>query len=347
MYSNSLNCHILHLDKFIPGFLDFVADNIGHENNSYYAFGAERYPWGLRPEHPVKWVKDKESLRALVNDLHRAERIFLHGLFEDVLVNLLYENLDLLGRCYWLAWGGDLYRYRDELKSPRARVIESKRRVIIASMGYFVTDATGDYEICCKIYKTTAVHIKSQAYPSNFGHGVFRPQGQQDHGRYRVLIGNSATPENQHLEAFDFLGPFSKELQVICPLTYGSEEYRRQVISAGTKIFPGAFEPIIYHQPIEKYRDLLLSVHIGYFNHNRQQAMGTITHLLGMGKTVYVSHSLSHARFFLDLGVKIFEPCLFSKLLLSDLDARKNHEIMNETFSYDSLKRQLLFLFSY
>ncbi|MBQ7155118.1 MAG: TDP-N-acetylfucosamine:lipid II N-acetylfucosaminyltransferase [Synergistaceae bacterium] len=105
----------------------------------------------------------------------------------------------------------------------------------------------------------------------------------------RIVAGNSAFPENQHIETFHLLAHLRDEnIEVVCPLSYGSLEYREKVIAEGRKIFGGKFIPVTEFMAYEEYISFLAACDIGVFSNNRQQGMGNISLLLRLGKKVYM-----------------------------------------------------------
>jgi dTDP-N-acetylfucosamine:lipid II N-acetylfucosaminyltransferase len=347
MQSNPENCHIFNLDKFIPGFLDFLAENIGLENNSFYIWGPERYAFGLKSTYPINWVNDSQGVASLVMAMKNSKRIFLHGLFVRQGIEILFQERAVLKKCFWLCWGGDLYCYRQPLKTMPKRLLEAKRRVVLANMGYFLSGVYGDFELCKQVYRTTAKYLKAYVYPSNFGHEKYSPSRYDGKRKLKVLVGNSATPENQHRMAFDLLKKNKDRLLIYCPLTYGNDDYRKEVIENGSAIFGDDFIPITEHMPWDDYKRFLSTLDIGFFTNNRQQGMGNITHLLGLGKQVYAPQGLTHIKHLTQLGLVIHDSQKFLTTIMPESVAESNHSIMAKHFSFENLKGELLYLLNY
>jgi dTDP-N-acetylfucosamine:lipid II N-acetylfucosaminyltransferase len=106
-----------------------------------------------------------------------------------------------------------------------------------------------------------------------------------------LLVGNSATPANNHLELFEIIRRRIDLAgrQVVVPLSYGDAGYRRHVLQAGAAAFGAAFVPLVDYMPREDYIRTLASCGFALMNHVRQQALGNI----------YIS-ALLGARIFLD-----------------------------------------------
>jgi len=76
-------------------------------------------------------------------------------------------------------------------------------------------------------------------------------------------------------------------------LSYGNEFHKNKVIEEGKKHFGNNFIPLMDFMEYTAYIELLKKVDIAVFNHNRQQAMGNILTLLGLGKKVYIKKGIA------------------------------------------------------
>lgn len=93
-----------------------------------------------------------------------------------------------------------------------------------------------------------------------------------------LLLGNSATPTNNHLEAFDVIRRRVDLTgrQLVVPLSYGNANYARKIIAAGRRLFGDAFRPLVDFMPAAEYQALLDSCGTIVMNHVRQQALGNV-----------------------------------------------------------------------
>ncbi|HWR62069.1 MAG TPA: TDP-N-acetylfucosamine:lipid II N-acetylfucosaminyltransferase, partial [Clostridia bacterium] len=111
------------------------------------------------------------------------------------------------------------------------------------------------------------------------------------HEELRILLGNSASETNNHFEALDVLAGFAAEnIRVICPLSYGDNDYRDRVIKYGQSVLGEKFTYLDKFYNISEYMDILFTVDIGIFNNDRQQALGNIYPLLYLGKKIYMKN---------------------------------------------------------
>ena len=151
-----------------------------------------------------------------------------------------------------------------------------------------------------------------------------------------ILVGNSASPTNNHLEAFSSLSQarLSAERKIIAPLSYGIADYRAMVIEAGLKSFADRFQPLIDFMPIEEYVSIISSCSHVVMNHVRQQALGNIVIMLYLGAKVFVREESPVYIFFKSQGTCIFsiqqmeqEPSLLNAGLLPE-EIQRNRDIV-------------------
>lgn len=108
-----------------------------------------------------------------------------------------------------------------------------------------------------------------------------------------MLVGNSATPENNHLDVFRILGghPEALNREVIVPLSYGdpASYYTSLICKAGQRAFGDRFTPLLRFLPREEYAALLARCGFVFMNHVRQQGTGNAIMMLVAGAKVYLN----------------------------------------------------------
>ena len=106
-----------------------------------------------------------------------------------------------------------------------------------------------------------------------------------------ILVGNSATFENNHLEIFDYLSSnFDlKDSNIYCPLSYGEDWYKEQIIKAGKAKFGEKFIALTDFMEKNDYIALLQSCGHVFMNHLRQQALGNICIMMLKGANIYMN----------------------------------------------------------
>lgn len=105
-----------------------------------------------------------------------------------------------------------------------------------------------------------------------------------------ILVGNSASFTNNHIEAFDLLNDFNLQdgIEVITPLSYGDDCYKHEVIELGYELLGNSFQPITDFMPIDEYIDTIKRCGYVVMNHKRQQAVGNIVIMLYLGARVFL-----------------------------------------------------------
>lgn len=266
---------ILHIGvnegKFLPPFYSFLKEHFNIEDHEFYLFGDDK---GFENKEKVVFLNSKRQVISLITVMNNADKIILHGLFSPRIDQLLFMQPWLYKKCYWIMWGGDFY-------FPEKQ--SWLRKNVIKKIGYLVTFIDYDYMNVKKWYGSKGLHIKTFAYPSN----IFREKILECSSSHatNIQLGNSATKTNNHFQALEKLYQFRNEnIKIFCPLSYGDTHYAMQVTNKGRELFGDKFVAITEFMDFERYLNFLSKIDIGIFANNRQQAMGNIRVLLGMGK---------------------------------------------------------------
>ena len=138
---------------------------------------------------------------------------------------------------------------------------------------------------------------------------------------------------------FEALARFKdRDIEIICPLSYGEQEYRESVISLGKQLFAEKFVPLEDFLPYEEYQRLLASIDIAVFNHNRQQGMGNIITHLGLGHKVYLRSDQSPWTLFENMGVEVHD--IAEGIDIEYRPSSKNQELIATNFTREILAEQ-------
>ena len=325
--------HVMILDKFLAPFIDFVDENFGRDNHHYVFITSEKYDYGLTPEHKVEFLHtDDDIFITLLKYMKMAKKIILHGLWRDKVDILLYFNQELLKKCYWVMWGGDFY-----FPEKQSQI----KHTIVKYMGNLISGYIGEYELAKQWYGTKGKFHESFLYPSNLYKEIDIKDKKSN--TINILLGNSATDTNQHLDAFEKLLPLKdKDIMIYVPLSYGDKNYGQEVSNKGKEIFGDKFIAIFDFMTLDKYLELLSKIDIGIFNHNRQQAAGNIISLLGMGKKVYLRNDNNIFKFLNSLSIEIYDIEKGIETVFAKASKDKNIEIIKNYFSETNLKNQWL-----
>lgn len=216
--------------------------------------------------------------RELVRECHKNESDFsLKRLLKNIIVPFLYSNT-----------------YR--------------KSSIINKVDIFCPVIRHEYELI----KIKHPNFRPKIVDWNYGAQVemFDKQGdfKLDVKRTDILVGNSASPNNNHLEIFELLKKIKidSDAKIIVPLSYGDESYKNKIIEKGMKFFGERFLPITEFMTILEYSQLLNRCHTMIMNHKRQQAAGNIALGLLMGAKVFLNENNPLVKFYQENGIETF-----------------------------------------
>lgn len=189
------------------------------------------------------------------------------------------------------------------------------------------------------IYRPDVKKVPFSYYPLEF---IIKNENQKVQGG-NILLGNSASSTNNHLEAFDLLKKMNLgERKIITPLSYGSPKYAKAIKMEGKKIFGASFVPLTTFYSLKEFNAIISQCGIVIMNHYRPQAMGTIISALYMGAKVFLNDTDVY-QYFRQMGCHIFliegelTPQNNSFELLNDEQIAHNREILRKEFSTSAL----------
>lgn len=297
--------HIAEAQNFTKPFFSLIENNFKHQDHAILSRGnINNWPAELKIKNNTltgyKWIF------TFLKDSKNAEKIILHGLWDFRLIFMLWLTPSVLEKCYWVIWGGDLYKYSLGTKNLKWHIAEFFRRSIISRFGHLVSYIPGDVELARKWYGATGKYHDCIVYTSN----IYRQHQTSEKPKttINIQIGNSADSTNNHFEILEKLKPFlNEDICIYAPLSYGNIDYAKKVISVATEIFGDKFKPLTEPLPFDEYLCFLNKIDVAVFNHKRQQAMGNTITLLGLGKKVYMRSDITPWQMFKSHEIKIFD----------------------------------------
>jgi dTDP-N-acetylfucosamine:lipid II N-acetylfucosaminyltransferase len=320
-------------EKFMPSYIEFINENFDSNEHSFFYITSQKFQYGLTKDHDVKFFHTDPDFKKLVPLLKQAEKIILHGLWRDKINQILLDNPLFLLKSYWVMWGGDFY-------SPDTK--NKEHHQTIGSLGFLVSYSQGDIDLVRRWYNAKGKAIKCFAYTSN----LYRPSNiiNKEEPQKNVLVGNSGAENNNHITLLKRLSKFKSELNsIIVPLSYASssdKEYAKEVIKYGQLTYGEKFQPLVEFLPFDKYLELLKKIDIALFDHNRQQAMGTIVTLLGLGCKVFMKSSVTTWDTIGSHGIKLFDIDNLESDFTCSIDVGHNITKLAEHFSEQALVNQ-------
>lgn len=175
--------------------------------------------------------------------------------------------------------------YARPYRKPTAREIEAMRRVDV-----FATLCDTEYELIRRHHPWFSERFVRWNYGTaeddlSLADGTPRTPGPN------LLLGNSATATNNHLEMFELVRRHVdlQGRQVIVPLSYGDANYRRVILQAGEQMLGAAFVPLVDYMSRDRYIEILSSCGFALMNHVRQQAVGNINISALLGARIFLN----------------------------------------------------------
>lgn len=162
-----------------------------------------------------------------------------------------------------------------------------------------------------------------------------------------ILIGNSATPTNNHIEVFDLLRTQNLgNRKIICPLSYGNSDYASVIKNRGRSYFGENFLGLDTFMPYDEYTELIGTCSNVIMNHNRQQATGNITPMLFLGANIFLNEINPYYSFLKEKGAVIFTMSDLSDSLdllnsqLSEAEIEQNQQIVTSLYDRRALRNK-------
>ncbi|MEG1088236.1 MAG: TDP-N-acetylfucosamine:lipid II N-acetylfucosaminyltransferase [Bacteroidales bacterium] len=234
----------------------------------------------------------------------RNDRFILHSYMHPYLYLFSLLTFWNLKKMIWIIWGGDLYFYR-EPKFLKYQLYEFFRKCTIKKFKY-ILGLKGDYLLAQEYYKVKGSWLDGVVYPLHLDEG-FKIENEENH-TLRVLLGNSADPSNNHIEALEMLSRFNHlDMKVFVPLSYGgTPEYIKMVDKAGINLLSDKYIAVKKYMRGKEYNEFLSTIDIMICNHNRQQALGNIFALFNMGKKIFIRDGITTVDLLNEYKLKFF-----------------------------------------
>lgn len=382
-----MNYHIMVQDKFLDSFIDDVYA-IGEEKNNVFWFrGNQGDTSYIKTDKTVEYLGyDTKIYKTKLQTLKPTDSLFIHW-YDEWIGEMVYNLPNKLFVFFWggemyeepfwyhakwihdkltyaiinkelypkIIWRKNIFkmipRVKKVLQFPVSVHQKFKHKMkFVERIDYLICNQLNTVEIekVKKLYPTfKAIHLAGQ-YDINFDLAIRTPQKVKKTERIKILVGNSAAEANNHLDAFRKLKSL-KNVEVYCPLSYGSEYYKKIVIEAGRSIFGKNFYPITDFMQRKEYVEFINEMDIVYMYHNRSQAWGNIATSLTLGKPVFlkVNNALKH--FISAIGINTYdvnmidqydlESIIFQEKQISEDNNQKLRKSISKEVRLNNLKR--------
>jgi len=266
----------------------------------------------------------------------------------------------------WSGWGGDYYgddfirllgpitrkvywdieksRIRNEniIKKNILKLFYRAKRKCVKKIDLFSAPVPPDY----KVFKFHYPEFKGEYTQLSYGSLEKSFYIDQGNTGKNILVGNSSSYTNNHLDIFEKIRGFDlQDRLIIAPLSYGDIDYRDLVIRCGFELFGDKFLPLKDFLPAVKYNKILSSCSIAIMGHKRQQGLGNICSLIYMGANLVLDEENILYSYFLENGANILS--LQKTIEFSDFekithDERvKNKEVIKKIWGDSAVLKNL------
>jgi len=332
--------NILHLftklpDKYNGKFIEFSEKNLSEYDHTYVA---------LVSTNSVNEERNIDSTNILnLNDLNRIQKlrrlfqlfmseknqlVVFHGfsytgIFLAVLA-FMFKFTKLAEKSLWVTWGGDIYYFQNRPKTLAGYLNELLRKSIFKRLFFISSLISDESELIRLNYNTKAIQLDG-FYPNPVEYEQTFPSKENEETKLSFMLGNSADPQNNHLDMLNALSHLKGTLKVYCVLSYGivDTDYVNRVKSLGGELFGDDFIPLTNFMNLVDYKVLIESIDFACYYHNRQQAMGNIFQFLHMGKPVFIRRDTLSHQFLKNCGLNIEASEQLSEVTVDTLNAMK------------------------
>jgi hypothetical protein len=324
--------HIVPDEKFIDMAYNMF-EKASPNNNEFMVVTKQKSFKYIKTTPVTKITPIEFSNKKFMNNLKQYEFVVLHWL--DFFKMRLLLKVDKNIKFVWIGWGGDYYDYiklkNGSLLLPKTEKVShliSKQNKSVKShikslikkfyffgnrklrainrINYFAPVLENEYQLM----QNSLQRFEPKFLDWNYGtleDDFIRGYEDAAICGNNILIGNSATLPNNHLEAFDTLKVLNIDnRKVIAPLSYGDEHYANLIIESGKKFFGNAFEPLTEFMEIDEYVQKIASCSVVIMNHLRQQAVGNIIIMLYIGAKVFLNKENPAYIFLKQNGIVLF-----------------------------------------
>lgn len=323
---------------------------------------------------PIRYLKEIVPVRvsklsflnpSFIKSLEKYDAVILHSMTGFA--------LELIGRAsrktkfVWIGMGFDyydlVYKNAHDMLEPETTTIVKETlpafgrkgprnpiKRLLRSMAYpnvkKKRELIQKVDLFCPVLPSESENLKSalgqfhpKTVPWNYGAQSSLIDNGSDLGWVsggNILVGNSATPTNNHIEVFRILSriPLPASSKIVVPLSYGDARYREKIVELGTELFGDQFQPVTDFMDFDQYAALLQSCSMMVMNHKRQQGAGNIGIGMYLGAKVFVNPCSPLYDYYKETGLTIYSLAELEQELsegvvgLSADSASRNREIL-------------------
>lgn len=304
---------------YTDAFVKMIKQSFGDEHKILFLGSIEEASAFLSQQDNISYAPEigKSLYKKIKAMALEVDYIIFHMYtYDNVMQGCMLLNPQMMKKSVWVEWGADLYSWKrsteghsfyQKIKDHLANIIfywfRKKTRNIVA---YKM-----DQPECIRQFGNHAT-LHLAGYPLGYTCETIddcRPLPTSNSKIIRIMVGHSATKDDNHIEVLDNLyrNPLKDSIEIVLPLNYGDHEYAKAVIDHAQKLFPGRCNAILNRLDMPNYIRLLWSIDIAIFHSTRQIALGNIYMLMHMGKKICIPSGSIMYNFFVGEGVRIYD----------------------------------------
>ena len=360
-----MNLHIVPDNTFINKFCDNLQELGLWENNKIIVRSNQSALKSIKQNLPFAPLYSRKFL-SLVGDTSQYARVFVH-----YLTPLLYRWLakNKFHEVNWMVWGGDLYNLPalDHVcYEPKTWHEYVKRdwsaQTLLYNLKIKLTQSPFRQRAYSKIknvltWMDEEYNFAIHNLPVKADHQFFFYENQLPYGQLDALVntgkasqkpslilGNSGSPTNNHLDAIQFLEDHRIQADLLIPVSYGDKRYI-SFLKKRLKFSYGKIEFVERYMAFEEYLNFLARADGLIMNTVRPQGYGNILMMMYIGKPVFFNSKNISLQDLDSAGLK-WTPIESLKAIDKVKFEVSNKEAVINLLSHDRLLREYHSIFS-
>lgn len=340
-----MNYHIIPQDKFFESYIDDIFRIHQEDNNVFWVRGERGESSFFHTNHPVEYLGyEAQTYYEYLLTINSDDKLFVSW-YDTFIGNMIIQSelkapvyVYLMGGDFysqpewwhidwlmdsltkrkllkerlfpillpsrkpwrWYRW----FKFKQQLRKQYLEKLETIRRI-----NYLVLPehAKEEVRLVKELYPGCKAEHRIGTFDQNFEISKCIPlqniPSQND--SLKVLLGNSADPAGNQLDAIHYLQKRVKEsFLVYCLLSYGDRDASEWICDYGRSCLGDRFFPIGEYMEKNQYVRFLNEMDIVVMYHNRQQAAGAIMTALSLGKPVFIKAQSPLFKQLSDIGIK-------------------------------------------
>jgi dTDP-N-acetylfucosamine:lipid II N-acetylfucosaminyltransferase len=306
-------------------------------------------------EENIFIIKSRKEKLNIVNNVSDYDLVIFHGMFpqNSYYLNRIKKTPDL--KVLWLFFGGEIHDnpltklnvgYGDEtlkLIHPNVfrQLVNKANKLLLPyyinfknpefssiltaakKVDYLGVIMKEEYDLLKKkeIIKSNSNWFNFSYYPIEF---IFKGMKDSIVNGNNIMIGNSATPSNNHAEVLIKLKKIGlKNQKIFIPLSYGDKIYANKVKRFANFNF---MEQVFYLDnflPLQEYNKIVQNCGFVIMNHSRQQAVGNIFSSLWLGAKLFMKEESTVFKYLKRINILVFS-------IESDMKTQDDFELLTK-----------------